>query len=121
SSEPVIHLNSKRFAVRGVDHIPIEVYSNAAWVTLTVNGKEIGGLQNEDCIVRWVAVYLREGENQVSISANFPNGKTLTDSAVWTYKPGAPSEVYDAQTDAMKKALQGGPPRVNFPPKPRNP
>jgi beta-galactosidase len=65
----------------------IKVYSNAAQVTVVVNGVSLGPKADpgEDRIFRWPAVTLSPGENKVVATANF-GPEVLSDSCVWTLK-----------------------------------
>ena len=114
SDEPVVHLNSSRFAVRGLDHIPVKVYANTVEVELIVNGKSVGKKSGENCVFVWDGVALKEGENHV-VARGERDGEPIEDSCTWTYKPGAPTEVYVAQDETMREALKKGPPRAPAP------
>ncbi|MGN6368226.1 MAG: glycoside hydrolase family 2 protein [Phycisphaerae bacterium] len=114
SDEPVVHLNSKRFTVRGLDHIPIKVYANTPEVELVVNGKSLGTKSGQNCVFLWDGVPLKEGANHV-IARGERNGKKIEDTCTWTYKPGAPTEVYIPQDETMREALKKGPPRAPAP------
>lgn len=119
SRNPVLHLNSKTFAVRRQDTVRAKVYSNLARVELFVNGvsQEVltPGCRNEpavntdgmpdDTLIRnthlgkyeW-SVTLRQGENTVTAVGWDADGKVYTDNAVWQRavfdKPGLASERY---------------------------
>jgi beta-galactosidase len=112
SAEPALHLASKRFTTRGIDHIPIKAYSNALSVSIIVNGQSLGERRPDNATVLWENVALKEGPNSITAFATFPAGKTLTDTATWTYTPGAPAEVDEPQDARMKSALEKGPPRA---------
>ncbi len=113
SSEPTLWIAGKRFAVRGLEKIPVKVYTNAAQATLTVNGTALGAKKALDnATIVWEGVTLKAGKNEVVVTAVDQDGKTLRDSCTWTYTPGAPTEVYEAQDARMKQALLAGPPRA---------
>jgi beta-galactosidase len=112
SAEPTLHLASKRFTTRGIDHIPIKAYSNALSVSIIVNGQSLRERRPDNATVLWENVALKEGPNSITAFATFPAGKTLTDTATWTYTPGAPAEVDEPQDARMKSALEKGPPRA---------
>ena len=114
SDEPVVHVNSSRFTVRGMEHIPVKVYANTAEVELIVNGKSVGKRSGENCVFVWDGVALKEGENHV-VARGERDGKVIEDSCTWTYTPGAPTEVYVGQDETMREALKKGPPRVPAP------
>jgi beta-galactosidase len=109
---PTLWITSKRFTVRGVEKIPVKVYTNAPRVTLTVNGTSLGEKAVENGTALWDQVSLRQGANEVVATATGRDGKPLRDTCTWTYTPGAPTEVYPAQDERMTKALQAGAPRA---------
>ena len=111
SDEPMAHINSKRFTVRGLDRIAVKVYSNAAEIELLVNGKSLGKKSGTYAAFVWDDVPLKVGENQV-IARGEKDGKPVEDSCAWTYTPGAPTEVDIAQDDTMRDELKKGPPRA---------
>ncbi|HVT80244.1 MAG TPA: glycoside hydrolase family 2 TIM barrel-domain containing protein [Phycisphaerae bacterium] len=93
SSEPTIQITSKRFPVRGLEKIPVKVYTNAAKATLTVNGTALGEKPSDNGTIVWENVALKQGPNDVRVAATGPDGKPLTDTCTWTYTPGAPADV----------------------------
>ncbi len=111
SQEPTLQIASKRFTVRGLEKIPVKVYTNAAKATLTVNGTALGEKAADNGTIVWEDVTLKPGANAVSVAATGSDGKPLTDTCTWTYTSGAPTEVYVAQDASMRRALQAGPPR----------
>lgn len=76
SSDPFVHICSKRFTDRAQDTITVKVYSNQPTVTLKVNGREIASATEADHVFTF-RVKL-EGETKVTACA----GK-LRDSAVF--------------------------------------
>lgn len=111
SDEPTLHLTATRFAVRGIQQIPVKIYSNAPEVELFVNGKSLGKKTNTLATFLWENVTLNEGPNAVRAAATI-NGKQLEDTCSWTYTPGAPAEVDIPQDDTMAAELKKGPPRA---------
>jgi beta-galactosidase len=109
SDEPVVHINSKRFAVRGRERIAVKVYSNAEAVELWVNGVSVGVRQGSYCVFTWEGVGLKQGVNQV-VARGMRKGKMIEDRCEWTYTPGAPEGVYVGQDETMREALKKGPP-----------
>jgi beta-galactosidase len=97
SKEPMVHITSKRFATRGVDTIAVKVYSNAKSVSINLNGVPLAEKTGENGVFVWENVKLKEGENSVTATASFADGKTLSDQALWVYKPGAPKTVKEMQ------------------------
>jgi beta-galactosidase len=111
SDEPVIHINSKRFTVRGLDHIAVKIYSNAPEVELLMNGKSVGKKSGTYATFTWDAVPLQIGVNHIT-ARGIRNGQSIEDTCTWTYTPGAPTEVDIAQDDTMRAELKKGPPRA---------
>jgi beta-galactosidase len=112
SDEPTVYLAGKRLDVRGLEKIPVKVYSNQPKVQLIVNGTSLAEKTPDNGTVVWDAVQLKEGKNEFVARATGQDGKVIEDRCEWTYKPGAPLEVYQAQDDRMRQALQSGPPRA---------
>jgi hypothetical protein len=115
SEEPTVHIASKRFAVRGVESIGVKVYSKAPRVEVAVIGAGLGEKGNENGTFLWEGVKLRVGENRVVATGIYGDGRRVVDEGVFTYMPGAATEVYVAQDEAMRKALLTEPPRAGFP------
>lgn len=81
--EPMLHLCSKRFAVRDSAVTDIKAYTNLREAVLYVNGRKIGKAR-PDGVKRavWRGVELSPGENTVRVTAR--SGKTvLEDTCVW--------------------------------------
>jgi beta-galactosidase len=84
SPEPVLYLTSRRHTDRDEAVTPIKVYSNAAEVTLLVNGENIGTKTVNDLkIARWDEVRLKPGENRIEVEATI-GGQAIMDACVWT-------------------------------------
>jgi beta-galactosidase len=85
TSKPMLYLTSRRDVNRTSAETPVKVYSNAASVTLTVNGKSYGEQKPDDLhVFHWKKVTLEAGANKVEVTG--PDG--LRDEAVWTYTAG---------------------------------
>ncbi len=116
SQEPTVYITSRRFSVRGLEQIPIKVYSNAGEVNLRVNGVEIGRRgPAEDVMFQWEGVKLKEGANLVEAAATFSGGRVVSDHVTFTYTPGAPAEVDVPQDDIMRQMYRDHPPRAPMP------
>lgn len=88
SAEPVLYITSRRHTERTQAVTDIKVYSNAEHVELKVNGRaQAPAAANGVRVFVWKNVTLTPGENLVDVTASTPNGKTITDSCRWTYKP----------------------------------
>jgi beta-galactosidase len=85
SSDSVLHIASSRFSERTDPVAEVKVYSNAAQVSLEVNGVAQGVQKDPegDHVFRWPAIRLSPGANRVSASAHFGTA-SATDSCVWT-------------------------------------
>lgn len=88
SDQPVLHINSKRFAVRETDSIQVKGYSNLDSVELIVNGMSCGTLTQEELeqktVFVWEDISLKPGEN-IAVMRGVKNGQTYEDTAVWKY------------------------------------
>jgi beta-galactosidase len=84
SDEPMLHLTSRRAALRTKPAVDVKAYSNVDAVRLEVNDREIGTARVIDRIARWEGVALRPGVNRIVIEAS-AGGQTLHDEATWTY------------------------------------
>ena len=82
STEPVLHITSKRHLFRDQEKTNVKVYSNLPAVTLTFNGKEMGSKSPVDGIVIWENLLLTQGNNGVKVSGTF-QGETLNDNCTW--------------------------------------
>jgi len=86
STEPMVHINGRRFEPRNTETVDIKVYSNAASVRLSVNGAvQTQGQRVERFQYLWPAVPLAPGENVVEAQASSEgDGLLASDSLVWT-------------------------------------
>ena len=116
--EPMVHLNSSRFTVRGLEKILVKAYSNAGSVELFVNGKSVGVKGGENATFVWDGVGLKEGVNRVVARGRGVDGRVVEDSCEWIYKPGAPEEVDVAKDEVMKGMLKKAAPALQAPAKP---
>lgn len=90
--EPMVYLRSKRFTERKSPTVTVKGFSNTGAVTLTVNGKDYPAKEPNDMnAMYWGNVELKPGKNTIRLSAKAPDGKTLTDEAVWNYTPTTPT------------------------------
>jgi len=89
TTNPMVHITSKRYTDRSVSHTDIKIYSNATEVDLMCNGIDIGHKKSNDCRFIWPDFILKTGLNRIEAIA-FKDGKVVaTDSACWIYrKPG---------------------------------
>ena len=86
SDEPVLYITSRRFTQRTNATTDIKIYSNAGAVELSLNGKSQGRRDDgTNGVFVWKDVKLSPGQNQIDASAE-RNGKTLSDSCMWTLK-----------------------------------
>lgn len=83
SEEPVVHITSRRFAMRSEAETRIKVYSNAPEVHLTLNDRTLGTVPCVDRICTLEPVTLTSGVNRVTARAIFPNGDAA-DAVEWT-------------------------------------
>jgi len=86
SDEPVLYITSRRFTERTNAVTDVKIYSNAGTVELSVNGKSQSRRNDgRNGVFLWKDVSLAPGQNQIVARAE-RNGKTLSDSCVWTIK-----------------------------------
>ncbi|MGM9490003.1 glycoside hydrolase family 2 TIM barrel-domain containing protein [Ideonella sp. YS5] len=83
SREPVVYITSRRHTLRAAGPTAVKVYTNAARVTLEVNGKAVGSKEPSDRIAVWPQVALATGRNVLRVSTE----GGLTDTVVWEASP----------------------------------
>lgn len=84
SDEPMVHINSKRFAERFQEEIRVKVYANVDDVELFVNGVSQGVISKKDTELNrfnW-DVKLGKGDNKV-VAVGHRDGKTYVDEVTW--------------------------------------
>lgn len=89
SSNPMLHITEKRFTQRENSRIPVKVYSNAENVRLYVNHKFIGRLNRNpklQTVFSQEDIMLEKGENDILVTAEFPDGNSLQDHVKWYCK-----------------------------------
>jgi len=82
SDKPMLHITSRRFAIRHDPAAEVKAYTNAGPVTLFVNGVEVGTQEPVDHILRW-RITLSEGVNRIEVRS----ATGLVDAVEWTYRP----------------------------------
>lgn len=89
SSEPMVHITSRRFTPRTQPLASVKVYSNARSVELWLNGVSCGTVTGTDRIFTWSDLSLNPGENVIQARAAFGAGSrdTREDRCVWVYSP----------------------------------
>ncbi len=86
SDEPTLYITSRRFTERTNAVTDVKIYSNAKKVELLVNGNSLGEMRNAtNCVFIWKNAQLKPADNKIEARAEL-NGKSLTDSCVWTLK-----------------------------------
>lgn len=84
TEQDVLHLTSRRFAVRTELRTTVKVYTNTRDVTLWVNDRAWPKTNpNEARICEWREVDLRGGANLIVVEAAGANGTAVRDSCVW--------------------------------------
>jgi beta-galactosidase len=84
STEPLVHITSRRFEPRTTPTIDVKVYSNLERVSLTVNGAVLPEQAASDHLFRWAAVPLQPGANVVEARGSDASGAVVSDSVTWT-------------------------------------
>jgi beta-galactosidase len=80
---PTVYITSRRWTQRTAAATQVKVYSDAATVTVTLNGVSLGAKSSTDHIFTWTGVTLRPGANTITAAATI-NGSPVTDSVTWT-------------------------------------
>ena len=83
SRAPVVYITSRRHTLRTAGPAAVKVYTNAARVTLELNGKAIGSKEPSDCIALWPQVTLAAGRNVLRVKTE----AGLTDTVIWEASP----------------------------------
>jgi beta-galactosidase len=81
--EPMVYITSRRHTLRATGPTDVKVYTNAARVTLELNGKPVGTKEPADRIAVWPNVTLASGRNVLRVSTE----AGLTDTVVWEATP----------------------------------
>jgi beta-galactosidase len=80
---PMVYITSRRHTRRPAGPNAVKVYTNAARVTLEVNGRAVGSIEPADRIALWPQVALATGRNVLRVSTE----AGLTDTVVWEVSP----------------------------------
>lgn len=83
SSDPFVHITSRRFTPRPAGPAEVKIYSNLQGVELTVNGKSLGRKTGENHIFSWKDVALQPGENSIQAAGSL-DGRSYSDACTWT-------------------------------------
>lgn len=86
STEPVLHITSRRYIFRKEKTTDIKVYSNLADISLSVNGKKYAPQNPKNGIAIWEGIPLKEKANGIYVRA-LSNDTTYTDEVNWMYEP----------------------------------
>ncbi len=82
TTEPMVHITSRRFSRRERNVIDIKAYTNADVAVLRVNGKALDPIEPSDHRLIWKGVALQPGNNVVTVTA-VHQGKAVTDQVTW--------------------------------------
>jgi len=82
SDKPMLHITSRRFAIRHNPKAEVKAYTNAGPATLFVNGVSIGSQAPVDHILRW-NVILRPGPNRIDVRS----AAGVSDQIEWAHQP----------------------------------
>jgi beta-galactosidase len=82
SSEPVVHINGRRYVQRDSAVIDVRVYSNAERVRVVLNGRLLGSVDCPDRVCVLHDVHLTPGRNRLSAQARF-GARAVEDSVTW--------------------------------------
>jgi beta-galactosidase len=79
---PVLHINGRRYVDRAYPAADVRIYSNAARVDLSLNGRDLGSAPCPDRTCVWPDVRLRQGRNVIAARATV-GGRTIADRIIW--------------------------------------
>ena len=82
STDPFVHINSRRFATLPQSSTTVRVYSNSASVELALNGRSLGSKTAANHLFVWENVSWVTGPNVIEASAT-SGAKTVKDSVTW--------------------------------------
>lgn len=106
SDKPMVYLTGKRYLDRAYPVVDVKAYSNAAKVSLSVNGRSIGDTACTDGICVWPRVHLDAGPNDLRATA-VTKGLTVEDSVRWTAPDAAQGLFIDSGTLVGHAAANG--------------
>jgi beta-galactosidase len=93
SSEPVVHINGRRYVHRAQAVVDVRLYSNAERVRIALNGRTLADVACPDRVCVLHDVRLAPGRNRVTAQARF-GARTIEDAVTWdapdSAKPAAP-------------------------------
>ncbi len=79
---PVLHITGRRYVDRAYPVVDVRIYSNAAFVDLSLNGRKLGRVSCPGRICVRPDVRLRPGDNLIEARARI-GGRTIADHLVW--------------------------------------
>ncbi len=91
SSEPVVHINGRRYVQRAHAIIDVRLYSNAERVRVALNGRTLADVPCPDHVCVLHDVRLAPGSNRVTAQARF-GAHTVEDAVTWDAPETAKSE-----------------------------
>lgn len=87
TSEPMVHITSKRQTVRTKAEAVVKVYSNCSGVRLKVNGADYGEMEGgEPHVFSSKIIPLQIGDNRIEVAGSTAN-TNVQDVCVWRYLP----------------------------------
>ena len=96
NAAPMVHLNSRRFAVRKARLVNVRAYSNCDTVDLVVNGRSIGVVKPDASkVVAWPAVELRDGDNSVEAIGRAGTVE-VRDQCAWQFRSASAEKAQSA-------------------------
>jgi beta-galactosidase len=87
TTNPMVHITSKRFSDRTEAKTEVKIYSNADAVELKLNGVSLGRKTSGDRRFVWPAVKLESGVNRIEAVAFSAGQPVATDSCAWNCRP----------------------------------
>lgn len=112
TTEPMVHITSKRFCERSVAKAELKIYSNCDQVEAWLNGVSLGKTNSADCRFIWPTIELIPGPNRLR-AVSYRAGKPVaSDSGAWTYRadgdplPNKPVAQKDEEIEKERAAKQ---------------
>jgi beta-galactosidase len=86
TTNAMVHITSKRFAMRTNATPGLKVYSNCDEVEARLNGKSLGRKIFTDCRFIWPEIPLKTGVNRIGVTAYRGRVPVATDDVSWTFR-----------------------------------
>jgi beta-galactosidase len=106
STEPFVHLTSRRYVDRPYPIVDVKAYSNLPALASTLNGRPLGQTTCEQGICIWHGVQLDKGENRIEAHGLGVDSKRM-DAMTWRFEGGPGTYLIRAGTLTGKRGADG--------------